>query len=48
MFSVLFVIFNMGLLFLFIGCFVYVLVGLLVLWLLEWLWKWFVLDGGNV
>ena len=47
MFSALLVIFNMGSLFSFSGRTVYVLVGLLVLWLPEWLWKGFALDGGN-
>jgi len=46
-FSALLVIFNMGSLFSFSGRTVYVLVGLLVLWLPEWLWKGFALDGGN-
>ncbi|ARF89210.1 uncharacterized protein BCN122_II2467 [Burkholderia cenocepacia] len=47
MFSALLVIFNMGSLFSFTGRSVYVLVGLLVLWLPEWLWKRFAPDGGN-
>ncbi|MEY1590919.1 DUF4178 domain-containing protein [Burkholderia sp. Bmkn7] len=46
-FSALLVILNMGALFSFSGRSVYVLVGLLVLWLPEWLWKSFASDGGN-
>ncbi|WP_431289498.1 DUF4178 domain-containing protein [Burkholderia contaminans] len=46
-FSALLVILNMGALFSFSGRSVYVLVGLLVLWLPEWLWKTFASDGGN-
>jgi len=46
-FSALLVIFNIGSLFSFSGRSVFVLVGLLVLWLPEWLWKGFASDGGN-
>ncbi|MCA8021960.1 DUF4178 domain-containing protein [Burkholderia metallica] len=46
-FSALLVILNMGSLFSFSGRTVYVLIGLLVLWLPEWLWKRFASDGGG-